>query len=63
MPEHTMFLALPDDLYLEALELARLRQISLTDLLVEALAESVEVQQHSGWIAARAPLTVDRVFG
>ncbi|WP_419804513.1 hypothetical protein [Terriglobus sp.] len=62
MPDHTMFLALPNDLYTEALELARLRRITLSDLLIEALSESVESQQHSGWIAERVPLTIDRVL-
>ena len=60
MSEPNLFLALPEDLYAEAREVARMRQMSVSDLLIEALSESIEAQQHSGWIAERTPLACKR---
>ncbi len=60
MSEQHVFLALPEDLYAEAREVARLRQVSLSDLLIEALSESIEAQQRSGWVAERTPLACKR---
>lgn len=60
MSEQHLSLALPEDLYHEAREVARLRHISMTELLVEALSDSVELQQHNGWVAERTPLACKR---
>ena len=56
MPKHNVFLALPDELYAEAIAAARLRRITLSDLLVQALSETLESEQRVGWAAERAPL-------
>lgn len=50
MPERNVFLPLPTDLYDDAVELARLRHVTLSDLLIEALSNSIEVQQRTGWV-------------
>lgn len=60
MSDQNLFLSLPDDLYSEAREVARLRRMSVSDLLIEALSESIEAQQRNGWIAERAPLACKR---
>ncbi|GAA3748311.1 hypothetical protein [Terriglobus aquaticus] len=47
MPQRNVFLALPEDLYVEAWDLADLRQISISDLLIEALSEIIETERRA----------------
>ena len=56
MPKHNVFLALPDELYAEAMAAARMRRITLSDLLIQALAETLEAEQRVGWAAERVPV-------
>ena len=60
MAELNVFVAFPDDLFAEATELARMKGYSLSDLIVEALSESVESHQRCGWIAERARSSAER---
>ncbi len=54
MTGRSLFTALPEDLFAEATEIAQMQGVTLSDLLVEALAESVEKYQRRGWVAERA---------
>lgn len=60
MTERQIFMAVPEDLFFEATEIARMQGVSLTHLIVEALSESVETHQRRGWVAERALALVER---
>ena len=62
MSQRNVFLALPEELFAEARELARLRHISVSDLLIEALSESIETQQRNSLVAeATLPMLKGKV--
>lgn len=53
MAERHTFVALPEDLFVEANEIARRQGKTLSDLMVEALSEAVENRQWRSWVAER----------
>lgn len=53
MSQHNVFLALAEELYAEALEIAVAREISISDLLIEALSDSIERQRRDTWTEDR----------
>lgn len=62
MPDRNVFLPLPAELYAEALAVARKRRITVSDLLIEALVDSLETKQHRAWTAERLPQAFDRLL-